>query len=689
MEPGAGLFVTGSDTGVGKTVIAGGLAAILARAGRGVGVMKPVETGVKTGEGGDAGFLMKMAGSKDPISLVRPQAFAAPLSPYHAALAQEALPDIAAIMAAYGKLRRRHEILIAEGAGGLMAPITREVYMADLARMMNLPVLIVVHPYAGCLNQAISALHAAQAEGVDVLGVVFCAARKGKYVPPDFALIEEKTGETVLGLVEFIPKMDKRSLMRAVEKGLDMGKLLARLAARAPKAMEARARELAEKDKKYVWHPFTQMREWMDGDVTIIGSARGVTLRGVDGAQWLDGHSSYWCNVHGHGDPAMNRALRRQIGKVSHSTFLGLSHPPAAELAEKLITLAPKGLERVFYSDNGSTAVEVAIKMSCQYWRQTEPDGQRDRFIALDGAYHGDTIGAVSVGGIDLYHAVFKSLLFGAVKVPPPYCYRCPLGKTHPDCRLACADLLDQAMEENRGRISAMIIEPIVQCPAGIITAPPGYLIRAREACDRHGALLIADEVATGFGRTGRMFACEHEGVAPDIMALSKSISGGLLPFAATLAGGKVFGAFLGDYAERKTFFHGHTYTGNQLGCAVALENILLMEQRRIVDQVNEKGDALGAALERFGGLAHVGDVRRRGLIVGVELALAKDTREPYAWEDRIGIKCAAEAKARGLIVRPLGNVMVLFPAPTAAMDDILRMGEILYESIAKVTEKT
>jgi len=242
-------------------------------------------------------------------------------------------------------------------------------------------------------------------------------------------------------------------------------------------------------------------------------------------------------------------------------------------------------------------------------------------------------------------------------------------------------------MEENRGRIAALIIEPVVQCPAGIITAPHGYLKRASEACARTGALLIADEVATGFGRTGRMFACNHEEVAPDLMALSKSISGGMLPFAATLANGRVFGAFLGDYQERKTFFHGHTYTGNQLGCAAALENIRLIEERRIVDQVAEKGEALGMELDRFRQLAHVGDVRRRGLIAGVELVKDKSSKEPLKWEERIGVRAAMEAKARGLIVRPLGNVMVLFPAPATPMDDILKMARILYESIAEVTE--
>ncbi|MDH5511169.1 MAG: adenosylmethionine--8-amino-7-oxononanoate transaminase [Nitrospinota bacterium] len=448
------------------------------------------------------------------------------------------------------------------------------------------------------------------------------------------------------------------------------------------------AAELAEKDKKYTWHPFTQMKEWMKDDITIIGSGKGVTLRGVDGAEWLDGHSSYWCNVHGHGDRDMNRAVIRQLGMISHSTFLGLSNEPAARLAEKLVEISPSGLERVFYSDNGSTAVEVALKMSCQYWRHVEPKGARNKFLSLGGAYHGDTVGAVSVGGIDLYHAVFRSLLFDSVFVPSPYCYRCPLGQSHPECGLACADLVDKALEENQGEVAAMIIEPIVQCPAGMITAPPGYLRRAREACDRHGVLLIADEVAVGFGRTGRMFACEHEDVSPDIMTLSKSISGGLFPFAATLTSGKLFNAFLGDYEEKKTFFHGHTYTANQLGCAAALENLRLMEERGTVEQGLVKGNAMGRSLESVASLPHVGDVRRRGLIAGVELVRDKSTGEEYPWEERVGARCAAEAKTRGLIIRPLGNTLALFPAPASTLEEISRMTRIMGDSIREVTER-
>ncbi|MGK7344629.1 MAG: adenosylmethionine--8-amino-7-oxononanoate transaminase [Candidatus Nitrospinota bacterium M3_3B_026] len=452
----------------------------------------------------------------------------------------------------------------------------------------------------------------------------------------------------------------------------------------APKNLQ---KSYEERDKKYVWHPFTQMKEWMEEPIVVVESGDGITVRDVRGREFMDLFSSYWCNVHGHGDERLNAAIGAQLGKISHSTFLGLSNVPAVDLAEKLAEITPEGLDRVFYSDDGSTAVEAALKMSYQYWRHTEPRSRRDRFIAVEGAYHGDTMGAMSVGGIDIYHEVFRDLLAKTVFVPPPYCYRCPIGKSYPDCAIACAGLIDEALAANEGRVAAMIIEPLVQCPGGIITAPHGYLKRAAEACARHGVLLIADEVAVGFGRTGRMFACEHESVRPDIMTVSKSITGGTMPFAATIASSRVFDAFWGDYRELKTFFHGHTYTANQLGAAAALENLRLMDERDIIGQAQEKAAELSAVLARFQDLEHVGDVRQRGLIAGVELVADKETKKTYHWTERMGARVVLEARGRGLLARPLGDVLVLFPAPFASIAEVRKMTDILYDSIAAVTE--
>ena len=680
-----GVFITGTDTGVGKTTVAGALAAAFALRGVDVGVMKPVQTGApKRDMAPDAAFLRAMAGSRDAPELVSPVTLRQPLSPYHAALDEGVEIELDRIGAAYGELARRHELLIVEGAGGLLAPLTRETCMADLAHALGLPLLIVAHPYLGCINHTLLTAQAARAAGLDIAGIVFCQTKRRGYPELDVAFMEESCGAPVFGLLPWQARMGRKSLANAAAKRLNPSALAARLETMAPDS-RARQKSYTRRDKKYLWRPFTQMKDWERGEVTVIESGRGVTLRDLTGREYLDGHSSYWCNLHGHADRRMNRAVAAQLGKIAHSTFLGLSNVPAVDLAEKLVALAPPGLTRVFYSDNGSTAVEVALKMAYQYWRLTEPSGKRDRFLAVHDAYHGDTIGAVSVGGIDLYHAAFGGLLFHADFVPAPYCYRCPLGKTHPGCALACADLVEQALAAQEGRHAAMILEPLVQCPAGIITAPPGYLARVREACARHNVLFIADEVAVGFGRTGRMFACEHERVAPDLMALSKSISGGLLPFAATLASERVYEAFLGEYGERKTFFHGHTYTGNQLGAAAALESLRLIEERGLIGQAREKAAALAEALATFHDLVSVGDIRQRGLIAGVELVGDKATREPIPWEARAGVRVVEEAKRRGLLVRPLGNVIPLFPAPAAPVESIRRMAALLRESIGAV----
>ncbi len=680
-----GIFVTGTDTGIGKTIIAGAIAGLLRREGYDVGVMKPAESGAAP-EDSDTRFLMKMAKSDDPLDLVNPYSLKEPLSPYHASMNEGVVIDVDKIIDAYTELRSRHDIVIVEGAGGLLAPLTREVSMGGLARMMNLPTLIVAHPFLGCINHTLLTAGSARSMGLDRLGIIFNQWKRQKFPEPDFDLIESSTGVDVLGLVPYIGKFGDEKLMETVKQNIRLDSLLERLQNFSVSA-KTRQKSYESRDKKYVWHPFTQMKEWDKSDVTVIESGHGVTLRDINGKEYIDGHSSYWCNVHGHCDQRMNDAFKNQLDKIAHSTFLGLSNAPAIDLAEKLVEMTPDGLDKVFYSDDGSTAVEVALKMSYQYWRHVEPEGKRNLFLSVENAYHGDTIGAASVGGVDIYHTTFKELMFDVRHVPAPYCYRCPIDKTYPDCTLACAELIDKALSADKGRYCSMIIEPLVQCPAGMITAPHGYLKRAREICEAHDVIFIADEVAVGFGRTGRMFACEHEDVQPDIMTMSKSITGGMLPFAVTMASQKLFDAFWADYEEMKTFFHGHTYTANQLGCAIALENLNLMEERSIISQIQEKSARLADLLVRYEDLDHVGEVRQRGLIVGIELVLDKKTKEPYHWNEKVGVRVSEEAKRRGLVVRPLGNVMVLFPAPAMPVETMGKMTDILYDSIVAITQ--
>ena len=416
---------------------------------------------------------------------------------------------------------------------------------------------------------------------------------------------------------------------------------------------------LREADRRYVWHPFTQQRGWSAEDAPIIERAEGTELIDVDGRRYIDGVSSLWCTVHGHRHPQIDAAVKAQLDRVGHSTMLGLTHPAAIELAERLVGIAPPGLTRVFYSDSGSTATEIALKMAFQYWQQQGGEGARKtRFVSLRHAYHGDTVGSVSVGGIDLFHSMYRPLLFDTLKVDP-----------------GDADELDFVLSGYAGEIAAVIVEPLVQGAAGMIMQPEGYLAAVRDLCDRYGALLICDEVATGFGRTGRMFACEHEDVSPDLLCLAKGMTGGYLPLAATLATEAIYEGFLGEFHEFRTFFHGHTYTGNPLACAAAIATLDVFEQERTLEQLQPKIALLEALLADVAALPAVREVRQRGFMVGIEL-------EEFPLDARMGHRVTLEARARGAIVRPLGDVVVLMPPLSISERQLTRLVAITGDAI-------
>jgi adenosylmethionine---8-amino-7-oxononanoate aminotransferase len=418
--------------------------------------------------------------------------------------------------------------------------------------------------------------------------------------------------------------------------------------------------DLAAADRAHLWHPFTQQRGWEDEEPLIVESAEGTDLIDIDGRRYIDGVSSLWCNVHGHRHPRIDAAVREQLDSVAHSTMLGLSHRPGIELAGRLVELAPPGLTRVFYSDSGSTATEIALKMAYQYWRQRGEE--RPSFVALRMAYHGDTIGSVSVGGIDLFHSLYRPLLFDTLKVEP-----------------GDLDDMDRLLEEHAGEVAAVIMEPLVQGAAGMLMHPEGYLRGVRELCDRHGVLLILDEVATGFGRTGRMFACEHEDVAPDLLCLAKGITGGYLPLAATLATERIYEGFLGKFEEFRTFFHGHTYTGNPLACAAALATLDVFEEERTLEGLGAKISLLHDLLQPLADHPAVAEVRRCGFMVGIELS-------DFPLSARMGHRVTMEARARGAIVRPLGDVVVLMPPLSISAGDLRRLVTITADAIEAAT---
>ncbi len=446
----------------------------------------------------------------------------------------------------------------------------------------------------------------------------------------------------------------------------------------------ARQKDLAEKDRRFIWHPFTQMDEWLRTEPLIIERGEGSWLVDVEGNRYLDGVSSLWVTVHGHRKRAIDRAVKAQIDRVAHSTLLGLANVPSIELAERLVALAPRGLSRVFYSDSGSTAVEIALKIAFQY-QQQRGQTSRTRFIHFANAYHGDTLGSVSVGGIDLFHAIYRPLLFDAVRAPAPHGRRCPDGLDARACGRESLARLEASLAERGPEIAGAIVEPLMQGAAGMIPQPPGWLAEVRRLCLAHGVLLIADEVATGFGRTGTMFACEQEGVSPDLLCLAKGITGGYLPLAATLATEEIFGAFLGRYDEFKTFFHGHTYTGNPLACAAALANLDLFEKERTLERLQPKIRRLARRLREIAALPHVTDIRQRGFMVGIELAADAAGRTAYPVEMRMGHQVCLEARRRGAILRPLGDVVVLMPPLGIRTKELDALLDITRDSIAAV----
>lgn len=421
-----------------------------------------------------------------------------------------------------------------------------------------------------------------------------------------------------------------------------------------------------------MWHAFTQMAEY---EPLLIERAEGCTLYDTAGRAYLDGVSSLWCNVFGHREPRIDAAIKAQLDKVAHVTSLGLGNPTTAMLAKRLTELTPPGLKHVFFSSDGSSAVEVALKMALQYQRQrATPQPEKTLYVALGDAYHGDTLGSVSVGGVARFHATFAPLLFPVARLPLPTTYRLPEGVTSDT---ACAYYLNQLralLERDHERIAALVIEPLVQCAAGMITHPPGYLRGVRELTRQYDVLLICDEVAVGFGRTGTMFACEQEGVAPDLLCLAKGLTGGYLPMAATLATEEIYSAFQGTFAESRTFFHGHTYGGNPLAAAAALATLDIFEQDRVLENLQPKIVRLQGHLARIAQLPLVGDVRQRGLIAGIELVRDRATREPFPWEERRGQRICQRLLERGIWLRPLGNVVVIFPPLSITLDELDRI---------------
>lgn len=658
------FFITGTDTAVGKTVVTAALGLLLKEQGYDVGVMKPVQCA-----GDDAVFLKKTLNVDDPLELINPCFAPDPLSP-HLALKRYGIKfDRLKVGKAFDTLRSRHEVLLIEGAGGLMVPLAKDYYVIDLVRDLNAEMVIVSRLGLGTINHTLLTIEQARGRGIPLGGIIFSqGSPKAKGVaektnPSEIAKLRDVP---VLGIVPYLKRFDPANILRKVKPAINLKPLLAT-------NHLSHTTKLQFFDKEFVWHPFTQMKDWGLQQPLIIERAEGPYLIDTDGKRYIDGISSLWVNVHGHRREEIDRAIIEQISRVSHSTFLGLSNVPAIELAKELVAIAPKGLKKVFYSDNGSTAVEIAIKMAYQYWQNTGHKKKTD-IVHLKNSYHGDTLGSVSVGGIDLFHKVYRKLIFKTIGLPGQ--------------GWETLEALENLLEKRPGAIAALVVEPLIQGAAGMLIWPKGVLKKMSALCCKHDVFLIADEVAAGFGRTGKMFACQHEDVTPDILCLAKGLTGGYLPLAATITTQRIYDGFVFDYKDQKTFFHGHTYTANPLACAAALANLKIFRKERVLKALGPNIKYLVKKLQMFYNLASVKEVRQLGFMVGIELVRDRKTMKPFAWEEQIGVRVCQEARKHGVILRPLGNVIVLMPPLSIKREELDMLLYATYRSLEAVTGK-
>lgn len=665
------FFVTATDTGVGKTTAIKVLATLLKDQGLNVGVMKPVECG-----GNDAKSLKEFLQSTDLLEEINPYYAKEPCSP-HIAFAQENRQvHKDKIISVFHKLRRRHDILLVEGAGGLMVPIRENYLIADLVKDLSAELIVVSRLGLGTINHTLLTIDKARAMGFSVAGVLFSQMQN------KVSGIPEKTNPSAiksfgkvagLGIIPFFDAISEPAILKACKGKINLKPFLA-------KKSSSQTEQAAQDDKNFVWHPFTQMKDWLGDKPLVIERAEGCHLIDTDGRRYLDGVSSLWVTVHGHNHPVINAAVKEQIDRLEHSTLLGLSNVPSIKLAKKLISKAPSGLQKVFYSDNGSTAVEVAIKMAYQYW-QNIGRVQKVKIVHLANSYHGDTLGSVSIGGMELFHKVYKNLTFPTVQIDFPDGYR------NLDFEKALSQM-EKLFILSSDEIAVLVVEPLVQGAAGMLVWPAGVLKRMKDLCEKHDVFLIADEVATGFGRTGKMFACEHENVTPDFLCLAKGLTGGYLPLAVTLTTQKVFDGFLFDYEEQKTFFHGHTYTGNPLACAAALANLEVFETENTLAKLQSKIQVLTERLKTFEKLPLVGSVRQKGFMAGIELVKDKESKKPFGWAERMGVRVCQKARERGVILRPLGNVIVLLPPLSISKRQLDYLLQVVYGSIEKLEQE-
>jgi len=675
------IAVTGTGTGVGKTVLCAALCAELRREGVDCRALKLVATGVAPGTEGEDAVLLRAASARERPGVPRatgpaaPQGegpavletLALPRSPLAAATAEGRELDLWSLVRSVEAAAAGCEILIVEGVGGLLVPLTRRHTVRELLRRLDAEVVVAALAGLGTINHTALTVEAARGAGLRLLGVVLIDTEGGtdpEFAAENAAQISAQCRVPVLGVMPHLPDVADLHALAGAAASLDLS------AVRGPRADLTEA--VAGADHRHLWHPFTQTSEWRDEEPLTIRSGEGCWLTDERGRRYLDGISSLWCTVHGHAHPALDRAVREQLGRIAHSTLLGQTHAPAALLAEELAHAVPGGLTRVFYCEAGAAAVEAALRIALLAQRHAG-HAERSRFVALGDAYHGDTAGAVSVGRSEPFHTGLDPLLFPALTIPSP----------HID-EAASLRALAGVLEREGDRVVALIVEPRIQAAAGMLTHGDGGLREAAGLAHSHGALLIADEVATGFGRTGDLFASAGAGVTPDILCLGKGLTGGYLPLSAVVTTDELFGRFTAPYVEHRTLYYGHTYTGNPLACAAARASLQLFEEEDTLGSARRLAATLGRLLEeRVTRLPAVFEVRRSGVMTGIEL---RDRGASFDPAMRVGRRASLAARRRGVVVRPLGDVVVLNPPLTMSDAEARMLVEAVAESIAEVT---
>ena len=676
------LGVVGTDTEAGKTVVAAALIAALRARGRAVAGVKPVATGVAAGEAGEDAILLARASQREARDCLL-AGFALPRSPLAAARAEMRSVDVEALLHA---LRARAEepgldLLVVEGVGGVLVPLTERVTVRDLMRRLDARVVVVGRAGLGTIGHCALTVEACRAAGLDVLGVVL--SDTGGDTPAEFAQenaaqIAAQCAVPVLGILPHVADIsDINALAAAGAAALDLDALL-----RALQQPRVDAAEVVRLDRAHAWHPFTQTSEWRDEDPVVVRGGEGCWLVDAGGGRHLDGVASLWANVHGHAHPRLDAALREQAGRIAHSTFLGLTHEPGARLAAELCAAAPPGLTRVFYSEAGAAAVEVGLRIALLAQRYRGA-AQRTRFVSLVDAYHGDTPGAVSVGRSEPFHRGLDPLLFDVLRVAPPHHFE-RRGADPVRAEALSLAQLASACNDHGSEIAALVVEPRMQGAAGMLPHSDAWLRRATAMARDAGALVICDEVATGFGRTGDLFASTGAGIEPDIMSVGKGLTGGYLPLSATLVREELFSLFTAPYAEHRTLYYGHTYTANPLACAVARASLALFAEEDTLSRARALADRLAMLLAPVAALPHVAQVRQRGVMAGIELC-AGGLDEPFEPSLRVGRQVILAARRRGVIVRPLGDVVVLNPPLVLDDAEASLLVEAVAESIVEV----